>query len=52
MHYAYDLFISYARVDNQRGQVTALKEQIEADYQAFDPGSIISGIVLPVFVYR
>jgi hypothetical protein len=35
MHYAYDLFISYARQDNQKGQVTALKEQIEADYLAF-----------------
>lgn len=35
MSYAYDLFISYARADNQRGQVTELKAQIEADYLAF-----------------
>jgi tetratricopeptide (TPR) repeat protein len=32
---AYDLFISYSRKDNQQGQVTALKEQIEADYREF-----------------
>jgi hypothetical protein len=31
----YDLFISYARADNRRGQVTALKEQIEADFRSF-----------------
>jgi hypothetical protein len=30
-----DLFISYARADNLRGQVTALKDRIEADYKAF-----------------
>lgn len=35
LHYAYDLFISYARQDNERGQVTELKEQIEANYRAF-----------------
>ena len=32
---AHDLFISYSRRDNTRGQVTALKERIEADYSAF-----------------
>jgi hypothetical protein len=31
----HDLFISYSRRDNQQGQVTALKEQIEADYREF-----------------
>ena len=32
---SYDIFISYSRLDNQRGQVSALKEQIEADYRGF-----------------
>jgi len=31
----YDLFVSYSRKDNQQGQITALREQIEADYLAF-----------------
>ena len=31
----YDLFISYSRRDNQRGQVTALKAQIETSFRAF-----------------
>jgi len=31
----YDLFISYARRDNARGQVTALKAQIESSFRAF-----------------
>ncbi len=32
---SYDLFISYSRRDDKRGQVRALKEQIEADYHSF-----------------
>ncbi len=35
LDYRYDLFISYARADNDRDQVTALKEQIEEDYRTF-----------------
>ena len=31
----YDLFISYARQDNQQGRITELKQQFEADYRAF-----------------
>jgi tetratricopeptide (TPR) repeat protein len=31
----YDLFISYSRDDDKRGQVRALKEQIESDYRSF-----------------
>jgi hypothetical protein len=31
----YDIFISYARQDNQQGRVTELKQQLEADYRAF-----------------
>ena len=31
----YDIFISYARRDNQQGRVTELKQQLEADYRAF-----------------
>ena len=31
----YDLFISYSRRDNERGQVTALKAQIESSFRAF-----------------
>jgi hypothetical protein len=31
----YDLFISYSRRDNERGQVTALKAQIESAFRAF-----------------
>jgi len=31
----FDLFISYSRRDNERGQVTALKAQIEASFSAF-----------------
>src|SRR5438552_1486644 len=31
----YDLFISYARRDNERGQVAALKLQIESSFRAF-----------------
>lgn len=31
----YDLFISYARRDNECGQVTALKAQIEVGFRAF-----------------
>jgi hypothetical protein len=30
-----DLFISYSRRDNERGQVTALKAQIESSFCAF-----------------
>jgi tetratricopeptide (TPR) repeat protein len=32
---AYDLFISYSRRDNERGQVAALKAQIESSFRAF-----------------
>ena len=32
----YDLFISYSRRDNERGQVTALKAQIESSFRAFE----------------
>ena len=32
---SYDLFVSYSRRDDKRGQVRALKEQIEADYRDF-----------------
>jgi hypothetical protein len=31
----YDLFVSYSRRDNSQGQVTALVEQIRADYRKF-----------------
>jgi hypothetical protein len=31
----YDLFISYARHDNEREQVTALNSQIESSFRAF-----------------
>jgi len=31
----YDLFISYSRRDNERGQVAALKTQIESSFRAF-----------------
>ena len=31
----YDLFISYSRRDNERGQVTALEAQIETSFRAF-----------------
>jgi tetratricopeptide (TPR) repeat protein len=31
----YDLFISYSRSDNQRGQVAELKAQIESSFRAF-----------------
>jgi hypothetical protein len=31
----YDLFISYSRRDNERGQVTALKAQIESSFRTF-----------------
>ena len=31
----YDLFISYSRRDNERGQVTALKAQIESGFRSF-----------------
>ena len=29
---SYDVFISYSRKDNEKGRVTELKNQIEADY--------------------
>jgi tetratricopeptide (TPR) repeat protein len=32
---SYDLFISYSRRDDKKGQVSTLKEQIEADYRSF-----------------
>ena len=32
---SYDLFISYSRRDNERGQATALKAQIESSFRAF-----------------
>ncbi len=32
---SYDLFISYSRRDNERGQVAALAEQIKASFHAF-----------------
>ena len=32
---SFDLFVSYSRRDNEQGQITTLKEQIEADYRAF-----------------
>ena len=31
----HDLFISYSRCDNERGQVAALKAQIESSFHAF-----------------
>ena len=31
----YDLFVSYSRRDNKRGQVTALKARVEASFSAF-----------------
>ena len=31
----YDLFISYSRHDNERGQVAALTAQIESSFRAF-----------------
>src|SRR2546426_2074398 len=31
----YDLFISYSRRDNERGQVTALKSQVGSSFRAF-----------------
>jgi hypothetical protein len=31
----YDLFISYARKDNERGQLAALAEQIKTSFRAF-----------------
>jgi hypothetical protein len=31
----YDLFISYSRCDNERGQVAALKAQIESSFRTF-----------------
>ena len=31
----YDLFISYSRRDNERGQVTAMKAQIKSGFRAF-----------------
>lgn len=33
---AFDLFISYARTDNQQGQVRALNEQIVSDRLGLD----------------
>src|ERR1041385_80010 len=31
----FNLFVSYSRRDNERGQVTSLKSQIQATFQAF-----------------
>jgi tetratricopeptide (TPR) repeat protein len=40
---SYDLFISYSRRDNERGQVAALAEQVKTAFRAF------AGRELPVF---